>query len=157
MMFLKRVTVRLLALSTTLTRSTTLTLGLVALIGLLLVASNTTTGTVQAKGFPPPPPQADANSPTAGPFVCTISYLYVASDGIRVQCTTPVVGTVIYAFSPRIDTGYSQSANQMLALMTTAYALGKSLNVYYSTDTTLNPTGCPASTCRRLDALYLTP
>jgi hypothetical protein len=45
----------------------------------------------------------------------------------------------------------------MMALVTTAYALGKPVNVYYTADNAFNPPGCITSTCRRLDGLYITP
>ena len=68
-----------------------------------------------------------------------------------------MTGTVIWSFGASTDAASSASTSRIMALVTTAYSLGKPVNVFYTTDPAFNPPGCIASTCRRLDGLYITP
>ena len=105
----------------------------------------------------PPPPQTPLNSSSisSGPFTCTIAYIYAGPNAFWFQCTQPIIGTLIYSYGASTDAASSASTNRMMALVTTAYSLGKPVNVFYTTDPAFNPAGCIASTCRRLDGLYL--
>ena len=134
-------------------------LALLAVILIALVARQfETSGTVQAMPIPqvPLPPQA-SGSINSGPQPCTISVIYAGTNSFYFQCSQPVIGTVIYAFGASTDAASSASTNRMMAVVTLAFSLGKPVNVFYTTDNAFNPPGCIASTCRRLDAVYITP
>jgi hypothetical protein len=88
---------------------------------------------------------------------CIIAYIFAEPAAFRVQCTQPVPATVIFSFAIPIESISSQGANRMAALITTAYALGKPVTIYFTDNIANNPIGCVTSTCRRLDYLYIQP
>jgi len=133
-----------------------------ALLAVILTAMVTwqhgTSGTVQAMPISqvPPPPQAPV-SISSGPQACTIAVIYAGPNAFYFQCSQPVVGTVIYSFGASTDAASSASTNRMMVVVTTAFSLGKPVNVFYTADNAFNPPGCITSTCRRLDGVYITP
>lgn len=67
---------------------------------------------------------------------------------IHLRCNTLNGNIRYYAYSN--DKAHSVVAGQMLAVINTAYALGKGVDIYYYTDTSLNPPGCSINDCRGL-------
>ena len=135
-------------------------LALLAVILIAIVAwQHGTSGTVQAMPIPqiPLPPQAPGSSNSSGPQPCIIAVIYASPNSFYFQCSLPVIGTLIYSFGASTDAASSASTNRMMAVITMAFSLGKPVNVYYTADIASNPPGCIASTCRRLDAVYITP
>ena len=106
---------------------------------------------------PPEPPAAPGSPTSTGPFTCSINLIWVTSSTVQVECTNPLPGTVVYFFAPPANSTSSLSTNRMLALITTAYALGRPIYVYYTADSASNPPGCLAATCRRLDGVNIQP
>jgi hypothetical protein len=135
------------------------TLALLAVILIAIVPwQHGTSATVQAMAIPQIPlaPQAPGIS-NSGPQLCIIAVIYASPNSFYFQCSQPVIGTVIYSFGAFTDAASSASTNRMMAVVTMAFSLGKPVNVFYTTDNAFNPPGCIASTCRRLDGVYITP
>ena len=134
-------------------------LSLLAVILIAIVAwQYGASSTVQAMPVlqDPPPPQAPASS-NADAQPCTIAVIYAGPNSFYFQCSKPVIGTVIWSFGAATDAVSSASTNRMMAVVTMAFSLGKPVNVFYTLDKAFNPPGCIASTCRRLDGVYITP
>jgi len=134
------------------------TLALLAVILIAIVGwQHWTSGIVNAMPIAqiPLPPQAPGSSTSSQP--CTLVVIYASPNSFWFQCSLPVTGTVIYSFGASTDAASSASTNRMMAVVTMAFSLGKPVNVYYTTDPAFNPPGCISSTCRRLDAVYITP
>ena len=127
----------------------------IGLILLVLALLSLTGSSRKVLASPPPPEPSVINS--SGPFPCPIKLIWVTATVVQVECTTALPGTVVYFFGAPIDAASYQSTNRILALITTAYALGEPINVYYTTDTASNPPGCLTGTCRRLDGVNITP
>jgi len=134
-------------------------LALLAVILIAIVAwQHGTSGTVQAMPIPQISlsPQAPSSS-NSGPQSCTIAVIYASPNSFYFQCSLPVTSTVIYSFGASTDAASNASTNRMMAVITMAFSLGKPVNVFYTTDSAFNPPGCIVSTCRRLDAVFITP
>lgn len=114
-------------------------------------------GNPRVLAAPPAPPEAPSDPNSSGPFACTIKLIWVTSSVVQVQCTLPLPNTVVYYFAAPADAASSLSTNRMLVLITTAYSLGKPINVYYTDDAASNPPGCLTFTCRRLDGVNIQP
>lgn len=88
-------------------------------------------------------------------FTCTISEIAVHrnTDRIHIRCN-PSDGGIAFFAAPSSGSD-AVRANQFLTLANTAYALGKTINIWYETDETLNPPGCLTTDCRGIIALVL--
>lgn len=88
-------------------------------------------------------------------FTCTISEIAVHrnADRIHIRCN-PGDGDISFFAAPSSGSD-AVRANQFLTLANTAYALGKTINIWYETDQTLNPPGCLTTDCRGIIALVL--
>ncbi|MGD8752394.1 MAG: hypothetical protein PVG14_13280 [Anaerolineales bacterium] len=124
--------------------------GLVLALVLISVrATGTQAAPAQVQVFAP-------EGPSAGPHTCNISGIAVYTTRIHVQCTTPAEGTIYYFAAPG-DSANATTTNRWLALMNTAYSLGKPIYVYYHANTDNNPPGCLVSDCRGIDFLFIVP
>lgn len=141
----------------TFTRNKTVRIFLANLLILALLSQVGVSGNPRAQAAPPAPPEAAGNPNSTGPFACTISLIWVTSGTVQVECSEPVPGTLIYFFAAPADSASSLSTNRMLVLINTAYSLVKPINVFYTDDPSLNPSGCLTSTCRRLDGVFIQP
>lgn len=94
-------------------------------------------------------------APNALTMTCTIKYIMATANSVLFQCVNAYPGTVIFTMALPTATGSSQAVNRMMAVITTAFSLGKPVDVYFTNDTSLNPPDCVASTCRRLDYVIL--
>ena len=91
---------------------------------------------------------------------CTISHISVLEDRIHVKCSTPEPNlpaffTVVYFYAA--STANAGNANRMLALLNTAYTLGKIVHISYDSSSANNPSGCLATDCRKLTGVLLVP
>lgn len=89
------------------------------------------------------------DSPEAS-FACTdISNVAAFDNRIHVRCSSSP-GSGIYYFAYPTNAGDGYTANRMLAVAQTAFALGKPMWVYYYSSSDYNPPGCNLSDCRLL-------
>ena len=108
----------------------------------------------QSDGLPAAP--ADPNFSS---FACTnVSNVAVFENRIHVKCATVnVVGgtynVYYYAYPTGGFDGYT--ANRMLAVAQTAFALEKTVWIYYEASTSYNPSGCNTGDCRLLVGLSM--
>lgn len=81
--------------------------------------------------------------------LCTPTAIAAFTNRIHVRCSVPISG--IYFFAARTsDTGF---ATRVLAVLTSAYLLGRDLYIQYDpADTSGAAIGCAASDCRLLVA-----
>lgn len=87
--------------------------------------------------------------PNAASFGCTVDNVAAFNNRIHLHCTTaPIAGVTYFAYAS--DPAHFSTANQMLAVANTAFALGKPVVVFYNSDSSLNPPGCNAGDCRGL-------
>ena len=114
----------------------------------------TATTPVQAAVLPPNIEASDV--PTGGPFACTIGNIAVFSSRIHVFCSNAVAPNPKY-FAAWGDSTHALTTNRFLTLLTTAYALGKPVYVYYYDDPSYNPPGCNSGDCRALYWIFITP
>jgi hypothetical protein len=126
-----------------------------AVVGLLagsFVAGRLLAGPVGAQA------QAETNSVSpANPeasFACHINNVAAFDNRIHVRCNeTPGSGIWYFAYPTGSSSGYT--ANRMLAVAQTAYALGKPVWIYSVWDSDSNPTGCNISDCRLLTGVSM--
>jgi hypothetical protein len=88
-------------------------------------------------------------------FTCTISELAVHTNRIHIRCNPGDGGISFFAASTA--SAEIVRTNQFLTLGNTAYALGKTINIWYETDQAQNPPGCLTSDCRKIIALVIRP
>jgi hypothetical protein len=88
-------------------------------------------------------------------FTCTISELAVHTNRIHIRCN-PGDGAISF-FAASTDSTNIVRTNQFLTLANTAYALGKTINIWYESDQAQNPPGCFTSDCRKITALVIKP
>lgn len=103
----------------------------------------------RAQGAVNPSVPADINAS----FGCThVDNVAAFDNRIHVRCSTVnVVGTDnvrYYAYATNGSNGYT--ANRMLAVAQTTFALGKGVVLFYDPDSAHNPPGCYTSDCRLL-------
>ena len=123
----------------------------------LVLGAYTFGGRAQAA---PPVPATGSGAPNAadgGPFACTISNIAVFSSRIHVYCAAKVSGTNIQYFASSGDAAHALVTNRFLAVLNTAYTLGRPVYIYYLDNTANNPTGCNANDCRAIDWLFIVP
>ena len=95
-------------------------------------------------------------SAPAGPeasFCCAdVNNVAAFDNRVHVRCSTVnVVGTDnvrYYAYATNGSNGYT--ANRLLAVAQTAFALGKAVAIFYDADSAHNPPGCYTTDCRLL-------
>jgi hypothetical protein len=91
-------------------------------------------------------------SAPAGPdasFTCTnVNNVAAFDNRIHLRCSQANGSVLYYAYPTNGSNGYT--ANRMLAVAQTAFALGNVTFVYYDADSSHNPPGCNASDCRLL-------
>jgi hypothetical protein len=87
--------------------------------------------------------------PNAASFYCSVNNVAAFDTRVHLRCTTSPGGGIYY-FAYASDPAHFSTANQILAVANTAFALGKPVWVYYNSDSSLNPPGCNAGDCRGL-------
>lgn len=90
---------------------------------------------------------------------CTIEDISVYENRIHVRCQSDIGGLVspgVYYFAYSLTTTEKAlQANRYLAMLNTAYALGKNPGITWSTDSADNPSGCLINNCRLLTAVVI--
>ncbi len=86
-------------------------------------------------------------------YICTPSYIGTFSNRVHVLCTVAAPGGIFYFAAPTSD---SKMAARVLSIMLTAKALGKNLQIYYSTSGNGSAYGCQTNDCRPIDAIEMT-
>jgi len=94
-------------------------------------------------------------APGGNPFYCTIVDVAVYENRIHVQCF-PGDGGIFY-FAYATDSAHSSTANRLLAVANSAYAVGDHLWVLYDSNSSHNPPGCLVSDCRLMVGLAWAP
>lgn len=125
----------------------------------ILLAVNFFAGSLAIRGRPVN--AQDASSPAnpaapEGEFWCTIKDVAVFRDRIHVWCPDHA-GPIVYFAAPVASAAESRQANRYLAILNTAYALGKQVYVYYDDNPTANPPGCLTDGCRLITGLMIVP
>ncbi len=99
------------------------------------------------RGTPIQASPASDHSAQAATFTCTPDQVAVFTDRVHVHCTTGSLG--IYYFA--VSTADAASAARYLSIFTTAFALGKTVQVYYGiTDESGTAFGCLYTDCRAI-------
>jgi hypothetical protein len=88
--------------------------------------------------------------PHASSFLCTVNNVAAFDNRVHVRCTSSPGGGGIYCFGYPSDPAHFSTANQILAVANTAFALGRPAWVYYHSSSSMNPTGCNTGDCRGL-------
>ena len=87
---------------------------------------------------------------------CTIiENVAVFENRVHVKCS-PGVGLIKY-FAYATDSAHSSTANRMLAVANSAYAVGDKLGVWYNSSSSNNPPGCQVNDCRLMEGLVWVP
>ena len=87
-------------------------------------------------------------------FGCTsIDNVASFDNRIHVHCATSNGSIEYYAYPTSGSNGYT--ANRMLAVGQTAFALGKGVVIFYQSSTSYNPPGCNTGDCRLLTGLSM--
>jgi len=96
----------------------------------------------------------DPLSPTSWFLTCTVKEVAVTENRIHVLCTTAPAShpTVFYFVYPAGGT-YSDLTNRYLAIMNTAFVMGKPLAIEYNNLGIFNPPSCDTSNCRGISFL----
>jgi hypothetical protein len=128
---------------------------IVAVLGLLagsfaagrrLVA--TQAASAQAAAAPAAPASPEAS------FACTVDNVAAFNNRIHLRCTSSP-GSGIYYFAYPTTSGEGYTANRLLAVAQTAFALGKPVWVYYVSSSASNPPGCNTGDCRLLTGISM--
>jgi hypothetical protein len=90
----------------------------------------------------------------ANSFYCNVNNVAAFETRIHLRCSTSP-GEGVYYFAYASDPAHFSTANQILAVANTAFALGKPVWVYYHADSSLNPPGCSPSDCRGLTGVSM--
>jgi hypothetical protein len=98
--------------------------------------------------------------PGANPFGCpVIDEVAVFENRIHLHCNTVnMVGSdavSYYVYST--DPAHATTANEILAIGNTAFALGDPMDLWYNADSALNPPGCNTGDCRGLTGAEIVP
>jgi hypothetical protein len=107
-----------------------------------------------------PAGSAAPDVPGAAHFRCpAIDQVAAFNNRIHVHCTTAVtVGSdSVSYFAYPTDAAHANTANQMLAVGNSAFALGTQMDLFYNADSALNPTGCNTGDCRGLVGVDMLP
>jgi hypothetical protein len=106
---------------------------------------------VQARTEPNPVSPASIEASLA----CHINNVAAFDNRIHVRCDEYVPETAIHYFAYATDGWSGYTANRMLAVAQTAFALGKPVWVYYVSSSSSNPPGCNTSDCRLLTGISM--
>lgn len=107
-----------------------------------------------------PAGSAAPNVPDASVFRCpSIDQVAVYENRIHVHCTASVtVGTdTVSYFAYPTDPAHANTANEMLAVGNSTYALGQQIDLFYNADSALNPAHCNTGDCRSLVGVDMIP
>jgi hypothetical protein len=96
---------------------------------------------------------ASPDSPEAS-FACDVTNVAAFDNRIHVRCSVSP-GNGIYYFAHPTSSGSGWTANRMLAVAQTAFALNKPVWVYYNLSSDYNPPGCYTSDCRLLTGISM--
>lgn len=97
---------------------------------------------------------AASADPNLVQFGCTsIDNVAAFDNRIHVRCAIPNGSILYYAYPTTASNGYT--ANRMLAVAQTAFALGKGVVIFYQSSTSYNPPGCNTGDCRLLTGLSM--
>jgi hypothetical protein len=112
------------------------------------------TGTRVASAQPAVP--AGPNAADASLW-CTLGNVATFSSRMHIWCSNAqTVGSdTVYYYAYPLGSSYDVQANRFIASAYTAWALGKSLAVYYDTNSANNPTGCWTGDCRLLTGVFV--
>jgi hypothetical protein len=101
--------------------------------------------------------QAGANSVSpASPeanLYCHVNNVAAFDNRIHLRCDESVGSIRYFAYPTGSSSGWT--ANRMLAVAQTAYALGKPVWVYYVSSSDSNPTDCNTGDCRLLTGVSM--
>lgn len=87
-------------------------------------------------------------------FACHINNVAAFDNRIHVRCNeTPGNGIWYFAYPTGSSSGWT--ANRMLAVAQTAYALGKPVWIHYVPSSSSNPTDCNTGDCRLLTGISM--
>ena len=86
------------------------------------------------------------NSPDASFFCSEVNNVAAFNNRVHLRCSTSNGGILYYAYAT--DPANVATANQILAIANTAFALNKGVWVYYYDSTSYNPPGCNVSDCQ---------
>jgi hypothetical protein len=98
--------------------------------------------------------------PNANPFGCpVIDQVAVYESRIHLHCNTVnmVGGDAVTYYAYATDAAHATTANQILALGNTAFALGDPVDLWFNADSSLNPPGCNPGDCRGLTGVEVVP
>lgn len=96
------------------------------------------------------------NSPDYSSFGClSVNNVAAFENRIHLRCSNANGSILYYAYAT--DSANVATANQILAIANTAFALGKSVWVYYNSSSALNPPGCNTGDCRGLVGVSMVP
>jgi len=103
------------------------------------------------------PEEADFVDAAASTFWCSsIQNVGVFGGSVarmHVRCTTANGDILYYAYAS--DPANIASSDQLLAVATAAFALGKGAWLYYDSSTSYNPPGCNVGDCRHLTGIVM--
>jgi hypothetical protein len=94
-------------------------------------------------------------APDAYTTCTTIENVAVYESRMHVKCS-PGVGLIKY-FAYSTDSAHSSTANRMLAVANSAYAVGDKLGIWYDSNSSNNPPGCQVNDCRLMQGLVWVP
>jgi hypothetical protein len=88
------------------------------------------------------------DAPSANFYCSSVNNVAAFENRVHLRCSNSNGGIIYYAYAT--DPAHVATANQILAIANTAFALGKGVWVYYNSSSTLNPPGCNTGDCRGL-------
>jgi hypothetical protein len=87
--------------------------------------------------------------PNAATFYClSVNGVATFENRVHLRCSNSNGSINYYAYAT--DPTHIATANQILAIANTAFALGEGVWVYYNSNSDLNPPGCYVGDCRGL-------
>jgi len=104
--------------------------------------------TTRAKEEVNEPIPDDPDAPSANFYCSSVNNVAAFENRVHLRCSNSNGGIIYYAYAT--DPAHVATANQILAIANTAFALGKGVWVYYNSSSTLNPPGCNTGDCRGL-------
>jgi len=96
------------------------------------------------------------NSPDFVSHYCYVNNVAAFETRIHIRCSNPTAEGIAY-FAYATDAAHAVTANQILAIGNSAFALGADVWVYYNTSTSYNPPGCNTGDCRGLVGVSMVP
>jgi hypothetical protein len=106
-------------------------------------------GTTRAQEEVDKPVPDHPDVPNASTFYCSsVNNVATFENRVHLRCSTSNGDIIYYAYAT--DPAHVATANQILAIANSAFALGKGVWVYYNISSDLNPPGCNSGDCRGL-------